>query len=102
MKKLILAAAFCTMIMFILGICLPLLFLSVLVKQSTINETFFWVSIVVLCICLSVILTTMLLVSKYANDIDDIEGLRKKLFEKDNKLNVLINKYNNLLFNNEG
>jgi len=97
MKKYLIASSICIFPLFVISIAIPVVNFAILMKESRINETVFWWSIIILCVCLSVILTTILLMLKYGNVIDDLDRERQRLYDKDKDLSVLINKYNQLL-----
>lgn len=96
MKKLIIASAICVFPVFLLGICLPLITLMSADKKNF-NETVFWIYIFILAICLAVILTTVLVLQKYASKIDSLDKEEIEIYEQKKKLNTLISKYNDLI-----
>lgn len=96
MKKLIYASAICVFPVFLLGIVLPLITLMSADKKNF-NETVFWIYIFVLAICLAVIMTTVLLLQKYASKIDKLDEEEIKIYDEKKKLNALISKYNDLI-----
>lgn len=96
MKKLIIASAICVFPVFLLGIVNPVV--TLLNNEGKLfNTTIFFVYMGVLGICLSVIMTTVLLLQKYASKIDRLDEEEAKIYEQKKKLNTLISKYNDLI-----
>lgn len=96
MKKLIIGSAICVFPVFILGIVNPV---ATLLNNDgkLLNTTIFFVYIGILSVCLSVILTTVLLLQKYASKIDHLDEEERSIYEQKRQLNTLISKYNDLI-----
>jgi heme/copper-type cytochrome/quinol oxidase subunit 2 len=100
MKKYIIASAICIFPIILLGIVIPIVtfFDS---GEHNYNETVFWIYMSIYTVCLTVISSTIFSIQKYASKINDLDNEEKKLFEKNEKLDALISKYNDLIYNSE-
>lgn len=97
MKKWIIASCICLFPFFLLGIGLPIHFLLRDGKLSTPEI----ICVTCLITCLSVILTTLLFLSRYSGVIDRIEKKEQEINESNNELHALIRKYNRLILEAE-
>lgn len=96
MKKYIIASIISIFPVFVLGLCLPIA--TVLnSKKDNYNETFFWVCALILTIGISTLLTTMLLLVRYANSIDKLDDAETLAYEKKQELDKLIRTYNSMI-----
>ena len=96
MKKYIIASIISIFPVFILGLCLPIATI-IDSKSGIFNETFFWICAIILSIGISILLSTMLMLVRYTNVIDRIDEVEYAVYQKEQKLNRLISKYNKMI-----
>jgi uncharacterized membrane protein len=101
MKKYMTASAICLFPLLVFGVVNPLLTLYTPVGVTTKNENVILIFLVILGICISVVLTTMLALRGYASRIDSLEREDIIIYKKNRKLDAQIDKYTRLIADEE-
>jgi hypothetical protein len=96
MKKLLYLSAFCTIPVILFGIANPIISIFATTKKNF-NEGVFWIYILILATCLSIIVLTTIMMVGYASKIDRLEDVEKQALQKNKKLDRLIRRYNQLI-----
>lgn len=96
MKKWIIASCVCCFPLILFGIVNPILSWSDKNKVIEGNYTYL-VYILIIAVCLGVVMTTIVLISRYTGKIDHLDKAEKFYMNKAEEADRLINHYNELI-----
>lgn len=101
MKKWLIASGVCMLPITFLGLANPIGMLIANGKNGNVNVTVFSWYVFILAICIAVVATTTLMMTRYASTIDRIEQKEKELDMRNDRLCELICHYNDMISKNK-
>jgi uncharacterized membrane protein YqhA len=105
LKRWIIASCICIFPLFILGVCNPIITLMIQSKKhdlGSIRADLFLIYVGILAICISIITTTLVGISRYTSYIDKLDKKDKDLDEEWQRVQNIRRNYEKLIANAKG
>lgn len=99
MKKWLIASQFAIIPIFLFGIVNPLIGITANPNNEILNSWRFYIYLGILLISITIVTVTTFGMVSYTSKIDKLDKLEDELNSKKRKLNKLIEKYNDLISN---